>query len=410
MHIVSCQPEVQGADCDLLTVLRRASGLKELTGPFLGQNPSHPSFPPLFTGWNMGLSFFFNSPDAPHLSQFILHPAEGTQSHRDALIAGFMFLQIFGGHVGMPLLLLTAALSKKVQRNPMLINFCVTWLIYATSFTLVLYAGKQVGPEPPVGLCIIQAAFVYGAPVMASMAGLSLVLHLWLSLQTGKGVLARAAGGWRFMLLLGSPYILFLAFSVTMVILGSLKQDAVSRSRYLFYCTINLPYVNAVPATSGFIMLAIILFEVLTGIELYRRQKAFKTMGRTQHDSPPMHLFIRVGIFSLYSVLALVGCIAFWASTGDTLPYFIQASLPTAAFIIFGTQEDFLRAWGVIALAGFISRPFRCQSPSKESSNSKAIHVVLPASNLTRQDTLDDSLPPDAPKNNIIYEKDVQIV
>ncbi|KAF7353831.1 hypothetical protein MVEN_01068700 [Mycena venus] len=358
----------------------------------------------------MGLSFFFNSPDTPPLSQFILHPAEGTQSHRDALIVGFMFLQIFGGHVGMPLLLLTATFSKKVQRNPMLINFCVTWLIYATSFTLVLYAGKQVGPEPPAELCIIQAAFVYGAPVMASMAVLSLVLHLWLSLQTGKGVLARAAGGWCFMLLLGSPYVLFLAFSVTMVILGSLKQDAVSRSRYLFYCTINLPYVNAVPATSGFIMLAIILFEVLTGIELYRRRKAFKTMGRTQHDGPPIHLFIRVGIFNLYSVLALVGCIAFWASAGDTLPYFIQASLPTAAFIIIGTQEDFLCAWGIIALAEFISRPFQHQSPSKESSNSKAIHVVLPASNLTRQDTLDDSLPPAVPKKDIIWEKDVQIV
>jgi len=120
------------------------------------------------------------------------------------------------------------------------------------------------------------------------------------------------------------------------------------------------------------------------------------------------------------------GCIAFWASTGDTLPYFIQASLPTAAFVIFGTQEvsssccpersshkfypkDFLRAWGIIALAGFISRPFRRRSPSKESSNSGAMRVVLPASNMTRKDTL-DSLPPDVPKKDTIYDKDVQIV
>ncbi|KAF7359112.1 hypothetical protein MSAN_01252700 [Mycena sanguinolenta] len=300
----------------------------------------------------MGLSFFFNSPDdTPHLSQFILHPAEGTQEHRNALIAGFMFLQIFGGHFGIPLLLLTSILSKKVQRHPMLINFCVTWIIYTTAFTLVLYAGKQVGPEPPIELCVMQAAFIYGAPVMASMAGLALVLHLWFSLQSTKGVLSRAAGGWRFMLLLGSPYILFLIFSVAMVVVGAMNEDTVSRSRYLFYCTINLGVVNVVPGTSGVIMLVIIVFEVLTGMELYRSQKAFKDIGHVQHDGPPLHLFVRVGIFSVYSVLALVGCVAFWSETGADFPYFIQASLPTAAFVVFGTQEDFLRAWGIIAVA-----------------------------------------------------------
>ncbi|KAF7359111.1 hypothetical protein MSAN_01252600 [Mycena sanguinolenta] len=308
----------------------------------------------------MGLSFFFNSPhDTPHLSQFILHPAEGTQAHRNALISGFMFLQIFGGHFGIPLLLLTNVLSKKVQRHPMLINFCVTWIIYATTFTLVLYAGKQVGPEPPKELCLLQAAVVYGSVVMTPMAGLALVLHLWFSLQSAKGVLSRTAGGWRFMLLLGSPYILFLFFSVAMVVVGSTNEDTVSRSRYLFYCTINLGVVDVVPGTSGVIMLVIILFEVLTGMELYRRQKAFKTLRRVQHDGPPLHLFVRVGIFT----------------TGDEFPYFIEASLPTAAFLVFGTQQDFLRAWGIIAAARFISRPLRRRSTSNMSS--KAIPVVL---------------------------------
>ncbi len=80
--------------------------------------------------------------------------------------------------------------------------------------------------------------------------------------------------------------------------------------------------LRVVPAISGFIMLAVVVFEdlvfsstsshsdtyilVLTGIELYRQQKAFKTMDRTQHEGPPLHLYVRVGIFSLYSVHALV--------------------------------------------------------------------------------------------------------
>ncbi|KAF8191624.1 hypothetical protein K438DRAFT_1762793 [Mycena galopus ATCC 62051] len=360
----------------------------------------------------MGLTFFFNSPNATsHLSEFILHPGDGTRSQQSALVAGFMFLQIFGGHFGMPLILLTTVLSKKVQRNPMLVNFCVCWFIYATSYTLVLYAGKQTGPEPPIELCVMQAAFVYGSPVLCARYIPLLPLadihtkqdfngRLYLSLQTAKGVLSRAAGGWRFMLLLGSPYILFLIFTVAMVVVGASNEDTVSRSRYLFYCTINLPVVNVTPATSGLIMLVVILLEVLTGIELYRRQKALKNMARVQQDGPPLHLFVRVGIFSLYSVLSLASCIGFWSKTGDDFPYIVQASLPTAAFVIFGTQQDFLRAWGIIAVARFISRPFRRRSTSKQSS---AIPVALPTSDLKRQDTV-DSLP------TTISEKDSEKV
>ncbi|KAJ7491048.1 hypothetical protein FB451DRAFT_1124663 [Mycena latifolia] len=354
----------------------------------------------------MGFSFLFNSPeDAPHLNQFELHPADGTQAHRDGLIAGFMFLQIFGGHLGIPLILLTAAFSKKVQRHPMLINFCVTWFIYATSFTLLLYSGKQTGPEPPLQLCIIQSAFVYGTPVMTSMAGLAFVLHLWFSLHKETGT-----ERWRFMLLLASPYILFLGFSIAMIVLGSLYPETVSRSRYLFYCTINLTVVNAVPGTSAVIMGVVLIIEILIAIKLYRHNKAFKSMSRTGSGGPPMHIFVRVGIFSGYSLLALIACVGFWSSTGDNVPYIIQASLPTAAFLIFGTQQDILEAWGIIAALSFISRRFSRFLPSKEPQ--QISHVVFPSTNLRRKDTL-DTIPPDPPeKDTVIHiqvKKDIQV-
>jgi hypothetical protein len=112
--------------------------------------PFVPFRSPLSTGWDMGLSFLFNlSDNGPRctnepwrllpfgLTEFEFHPADEAQAHQDSLIAGFMFLQIFGGHFGIPLILLTTAFSKKVQRHPMLINFCVTWSLYATSFTLL---------------------------------------------------------------------------------------------------------------------------------------------------------------------------------------------------------------------------------------------------------------------------------
>ncbi|KAJ6630277.1 hypothetical protein B0H10DRAFT_1983876 [Mycena sp. CBHHK59/15] len=347
----------------------------------------------------MGFSFLLNSPEeTPHLAEFQLHPSDGSQTHRTLLIACFMFLQIFGGHFGIPLILLTAALSKKVQRHPMLVNFCVTWFIYATSFTLLLYSGNQTGPEPPLTLCVIQSAFIYGTPVMTSMAGLAFVLHLWFSLNNanGKAVEPRT-DRWRFIVLVSSPYILFFGFSMAMVVLGSLYPETVSRSRYLFYCTINLAVVNAVPGTSAILMAGVVLFEVLIGLKLYRHHKAFKSMTHNSKAGPPLHLFVRVGIFSGYSLLAFVGCIAFWSSSGDNFPYIIQASLPTAAFLIFGTQGDILRVWGVTAAASFISRPFVRMFPSNKPPHSMDIHVAFPTTNLRREESMDNALPPAVP-------------
>ncbi|KAJ7162082.1 hypothetical protein C8R46DRAFT_1103412 [Mycena filopes] len=358
----------------------------------------------------MGLSFLLNSPEnTPRFAQYDLNPAAGTEAHREALIGGFMFLQVFGGHFGIPLVLLTAAFSKKVQRHPMLINFCVCWFIYATSFTLLLYSGTQIGPEPPLQLCIIQASFIYGTPVMTSMAGLAFVIHLWFSLKTGASQQAQRL---RSFLLLISPYVLFLGFTVAMVILGSFNPETVSRSRYLFYCTINLPVVNAVPGTSAIIMAMVCVFEVLIGIKLYRHHKAFKGMSRTASNGPPLHLFIRVGIFSAYSLLALVACIAFWSSSGDNLPYIIQASLPTAAFLIFGTQGDILRVWGITAAARFISRPFVRRSPAPEKVPAAILNpvprpmpVVYPIRPLRRHETVNTmaTIPPDVPEKDSIY-------
>jgi len=228
---------------------------------------------------------------------------------------------------------------------------------------------------------------------MTSMAGLAFVLHLWLSLNTGR----TTTGRWR-LPLLASPYILFIAFSVTMVVIGSLNPETVSRSRAL-YCRIDLPLVKVIPGTTAIIMAAVVVFEVLIGFNLYRH-RAF-TKAHTNTSAAPLHLFIRFGVFSVYSLLAFVACIAFWASTGDTLRAIIQASLPTAAFLIFGVQGDILRAWGITAAARFISSPFRRQSPL-DPSDSRTVPVLFSTSDSRPQDTLDNSHSEFIPKDTIL--------
>jgi hypothetical protein len=71
------------------------------------------------------------------VTQFEFRSADGTPRNLDALITSFMFLQIFGGHLGIPIILVTTALSKTIQRRPILTSFLVTWVIYTMCYTLL---------------------------------------------------------------------------------------------------------------------------------------------------------------------------------------------------------------------------------------------------------------------------------
>ncbi len=48
----------------------------------------------------------------------------------------FFVLQILGGHVGIPIILLTYSITG-IRRHPLVENFLVTWVIYTTSLCLL---------------------------------------------------------------------------------------------------------------------------------------------------------------------------------------------------------------------------------------------------------------------------------
>ncbi|KAJ7827534.1 hypothetical protein B0H14DRAFT_2595246 [Mycena olivaceomarginata] len=112
-------------------------------------------------------------------------------------------------------------------------------------------------------------------------------------------------------------------------------------------------------------------------------------MARPNVGGTPLDLFVRVGIFGAYSFLAIIACISFWAASGNDLPYFIIASLPTAAFFIFGMHADLLRAWGIASAASFIFRAFLCRSRS-ETSKSRTLPDPYSFNNSRRRGVVDD--------------------
>ncbi|KAL5485048.1 hypothetical protein ACEPAI_7690 [Sanghuangporus weigelae] len=293
-------------------------------------------------------SFYFPLRQADLYSQSILTTSIDRDYPLSAIVV-FYTLQIFGGHLGIPVILFTLYLTKGMKRHPLLVNFLITWIIYTTSFCVLLYLGKQFGREPSTGLCAVQAALIYGTAVLTPTAGLCFVLNIWFSLRDLTQQKSIVTGHLlRNYSLIAAPYIVFCVVVTLTAVYGAINPVLVSRSHYVFYCTLNSGIVDVVPASAAIILLIVVIFEGLIALKLYRMKTAFLVMN--SNGGPPRHLVIRVGIFSLYSFLAIIACITFWAKTGAELPYIIQASLPTAAFIIFGTQKDLLEAWGIIYL------------------------------------------------------------
>ncbi|PAV19457.1 hypothetical protein PNOK_0439100 [Pyrrhoderma noxium] len=296
-------------------------------------------------------SFYFPIRDSDNPQESVLD----TKNLTGATVL-FFFLQIFGGHLGIPFVLLTVYLTAGVRRHAMLLNFLISWVIYTTSFCILLYIGKQFGPEPPRSFCAIQASLIYGTAVLTPTAGLSFVLNLWFSLQavsTGKAPVDDNT--FKKYTLIAAPYIIFAFFVIFTATYAASNPELLTRTRYVFYCTIHSNFVNIVPAVAAMIMLSVVIFEILIAIKIYRIRKSFSQM---RSQGPPLHLVIRVGIFSTYSFLSIVACVGFWAKTGDELPYMIQASLPTAAFLIFGSQKDLMEIWGLARAWSFVKHIF----------------------------------------------------
>ncbi len=93
-----------------------------------------------------------------------MDPDSDTADH--SLILGFDIFAIFIILYAM-LVMLTAALSRQVQRRASWFNFMLPVMFYATSFLISL--GSQGSPVEkdavPRASCVMQAALIYALPV-----------------------------------------------------------------------------------------------------------------------------------------------------------------------------------------------------------------------------------------------------
>ncbi|KAG6916579.1 hypothetical protein DXG01_006228 [Tephrocybe rancida] len=59
--------------------------------------------------------------------------------------------------------------SSSIHRRPQWYSLAISYIVYSTSYLLII--GHQSGPDPPYGLCLAQAAFIYAAPPLSMVTG-----------------------------------------------------------------------------------------------------------------------------------------------------------------------------------------------------------------------------------------------
>ncbi|KZT31864.1 hypothetical protein SISSUDRAFT_643949 [Sistotremastrum suecicum HHB10207 ss-3] len=93
----------------------------------------------------------------------------------------FLAIQLLGGHIGLPLLIITFFFMKK-SRSIVVTQFCVSWVIFSVSFSLLMYRTTPLKAESSQGLCLLSEAMTNGAVVMTSLSTLTFLLNLWFSI------------------------------------------------------------------------------------------------------------------------------------------------------------------------------------------------------------------------------------
>ncbi|KAF5352655.1 hypothetical protein D9756_005974 [Leucocoprinus leucothites] len=262
----------------------------------------------------------------------------------------FLALHIAGGQVGLPLVIATLLLFKKVARHPTLINFFCIWVIYSVIFCLFLYSGQQ-DQQQPSNLCQVQSALIHGAPPMSVVATLVLVIQLWSTLREPPAQqITLSRSRWpstlRLRIMLAIPYIIFAIFIAITAPLQRGENVQIGAWNGL-YCTIRgAPIIDyAVPAFCTAVLVIIVGFEVAIAIRYFRMQRTISDNFPLADTKKSPAMVLRVLAFSVYTLITLSVGVLFLSRIAWAWPYMVQAGLPLFAFLVFGTQKDIFLAW-----------------------------------------------------------------
>ncbi|KAF5315331.1 hypothetical protein D9619_007155 [Psilocybe cf. subviscida] len=285
-----------------------------------------------------------------------------------ALLDIWIFFNLVGNTILLPILLLTFVLAKRARRHATLVNLLVTWIFsgifanllsvhQAMSFLHGLvperkmlmqkpdhrfFANKHYGPEPPEALCIAQSSLLYGITPMWSVSVLMLFWFMSIAIcgDREKSVIRTP----KLILMLASPYVVHIAFFVAALVLSLNRPDDVTRHRRYFYCSLH--HHKLALAMSLFTIgtcVGIIHLEVRLAITAYRHWWCLKQANK--RNGVDFYFYLRVLAFGAFVTFGMIVNLLFLFDSKSLVPDIFLATAGAVVFLIFGIQCDVLSVW-----------------------------------------------------------------
>jgi len=262
-------------------------------------------------------------------------------------VVAFLVLNMWPTFLGLPLLLAIIWLSRgKIKRHPTFINQCVAFMLIGLSCGLLSFSNDVTGPEPDPILCLFQGSLILGMPPLASLVTCMLVLQMFLKFRSAHNGVSYddSKHRWRVWAMVIIPYVGYFTFILATAIVGSNNPDRVSRSRRVFYCSVDwLPLSNTVTTVAAVVLLITVVLEIWSIVIIVKLRKVVMVSGG-ELRGVDFSFSIRILAFGLYIVAAMSLCVLSVTSPASPVPDLVIASAASVIVIIFGTQADMLRA------------------------------------------------------------------
>ncbi|KAH7873456.1 uncharacterized protein C8R40DRAFT_389430 [Lentinula edodes] len=257
--------------------------------------------------------------------------------------------------VALAAILSTKLLNKRIKRTITWNFFIASWMLHCVTFFLSM--GYQIGNSaPPFGLCLVQAGMLYATPAYNACVSLALLLHLHsIIVATVRGMNHSSSKRMRVLvwILLISPLVVYVTVLSMTFIMVAQDKSLLQRDQTFYFCNINDEVGIWTSSIIVFLCaLAFITYEIYTIVILWKNSQTFRAMNPHSRDRIFRSIVIRIGVFTVFPVIALFLSVILsfsaadsWTPSSGMRINVVDASLPLACALIFGSQEDLLNVW-----------------------------------------------------------------
>ncbi|KAJ6609040.1 hypothetical protein B0H10DRAFT_2065719 [Mycena sp. CBHHK59/15] len=258
-----------------------------------------------------------------------------------AIFNAISFLAVFS----LALVAATAYFSSTVHRSGLWFRHIISWILYSAVFLLLI--GRQLGPNPPFGLCMVQAALIYAAPTFPTLSAFGFVADLYIGLSAAvyrKRKIRPALTTF----LLRFPQIVSLCIFLEVIMSVGDPRVVVRHTSHL-YCHVTVPTPSLISA-SIIVGTGLLIFplEIWIAVILCLNWMAFRRSQSRPDPHVSLTMFIRVGLFTVMSLLG-IGLSSLSLGTSNVAkPFWTRLVLPIVpiiAAVTFGSQEDIMKSW-----------------------------------------------------------------